>query len=492
MRGQSLVLAVACLILLGGTATASAASNTATRQFLTLARFPSAGRSDLVFSRNLRDDDSDERVFNGVIERVASAAKVGAEKVKEKALLALGKSADDAFDSYKVVFSEKLLDSPEFTKWSNYVTKLTKNDQAAMTKIADTLTRKIGEDALVSLIVAAKKPSGKPELAKNLENGLLQAWANDKKSANAVFYAIDLNTAKDTLFGSPNLQIWANYVTKLNNGNSDASWMAMVQTLGLHYDPLTLARLINYATGTVSVGHLASGMQSAQFSIWRNAGATADDIFKFLELGGLGDKIFASNRFSIWEKYVGELHKQRQSLYMASILASHYGDDGLVKLIEATKKASSNVKLANKLQEGLLQHWRMSKKTSDNVFTLLHLEKKGGFLIGSQETKLWSKFVLRQHNNDEQASFAEMVNVMSKHYELDALARYIQSAKVSPSVGKFASSLQSAQFAEWNKREDKSDIIKTLLTPKPLSSANEISRNKEVVKAFNNYIPSNQ
>ncbi|KAG3080490.1 hypothetical protein PI124_g19427 [Phytophthora idaei] len=68
--------------------------------------------------------------------------------------------------------------------------------------------------------------------------------------------------------------------------------------------------------------------------------------------------------------------------------------------------------------------------------------------------------MLKLDKNDPKGS---MTDIMSIYYGENALARYIQSAKVSPSMGKLATDLQTAQFAKWARRGETTTSIAKML-----------------------------
>ncbi|RAW23668.1 hypothetical protein PC110_g19898 [Phytophthora cactorum] len=99
-------------------------------------------------------------------------------------------------------------------------------------------------------------------------------------------------------------------------------------------------------------------------------------------------------------------------------------------------------------------------KLAQKAFELLSLDKRKGFLFGSPNLKTWSDLMLKLDKNDPKGS---MTDIMSIYYGENALARYIQSAKVSPSMGKLATDLQTAQFAKWARRGETTTTIANML-----------------------------
>ncbi|KAG6616669.1 RxLR effector protein [Phytophthora cinnamomi] len=444
-------------------------------------------RSGKVIEEEEEDADEERVGASPFIEKITSAVKTSTEKAHEKALLALRTSADDAFTKFNVVNGDNLLESQPFTKWFRHVRNLNKNnEEVARTSMASTLAKQIGDDDLVNIIIAAKTKD-KKNLANDLEAGLLQNWANNKQSADAVFKLVKLDTTEKQLFANVKIQVWAKYVTKVNNDDTEAAMVAMFKTLSKHYDEVDLAKRISYATISPIMGKLATGLQTAQFKVWIDAGKNADDVFKILKLGDTGKNIFSSSRFPIWENFVGVLHKQQQGAFMASTLATHYGDDVLVKMIEAGKTVPIKESLSTKLEQGLLQSWQVDKMSSNDVFIKLQLQNRKGFLLGSPQRKIWTEFVTKLHKGDQSAAFDDMFKIMAKHYDPETLARYIESAKVSVSIGPFASRLQSVQFAEWARAKTSATTIKKLLK-EPVSGHVDVKRDNAIVDAYTAFL----
>ncbi|EGZ15107.1 hypothetical protein PHYSODRAFT_249154 [Phytophthora sojae] len=92
---------------------------------------------------------------------------------------------------------------------------------------------------------------------------------------------------------------------------------------------------------------------------WFAAGNSADDVFKLLKLDKAGDDLFASPLLNNLNTYLQIFNRnnpaEKTTLYKT--LAAHYGDDGLARIILATKKTGGTSEILNRVEATQLQIW---------------------------------------------------------------------------------------------------------------------------------------
>ncbi|KAG6616195.1 Ras-related protein [Phytophthora cinnamomi] len=126
----------------------------------------------------------------------------------------------------------------------------------------------------------------------------------------------------------------------------------------------------------------------------------------------------------------------------------------------------------------------------ENLFKQLNLHNQKGYLFGVGEMKEWAKAANRLQPGDYEVI---MLTTMLKHYDQVDLARYIQSAKGSLSIGGLATDLQSALFAKWRLAGKSNVDIKTMLKQKRPAVYQdwETKRDNGLVKSYAKYLREN-
>ncbi|KAE8971333.1 hypothetical protein PR003_g26902 [Phytophthora rubi] len=146
------------------------------------------------------------------------------EGVQHKVGLNEGKTAKRFFTTLKLnTQGDKLLESPAFYSWVDYVTKLSpKNADELM---LSTLKTSYKDDVILAkMFLAAKESSFTKAIAEKLEQAQMADWLRNEKSADDVFKLLKLDDGMDNLLTSPLLSNWMAYVEKLNENVRYAAW----------------------------------------------------------------------------------------------------------------------------------------------------------------------------------------------------------------------------------------------------------------------------
>ncbi|KAL4164016.1 hypothetical protein KRP22_004638 [Phytophthora ramorum] len=126
----------------------------------------------------------------------------------------------------------------------------------------------------------------------------------------------------------------------------------------------------------------------------------------------------------------------------------------------------------------------------DRVFKGIQLDKKNSYLFGDANLRKWAQNALNMHGNSETAS-AAMLSTLTKFYKPADLARWIESAKVAPSVGNLATKLQEAQFTKWLAGGKDALGIRAMLKKASTGQARNpllARRDEQIVKAFHTFV----
>ncbi|KAL4086425.1 hypothetical protein PRIC1_014129 [Phytophthora ramorum] len=148
-----------------------------------------------------------------------------------------------------------------------------------------------------------------------------------------------------------------------------------------------------------------------------------------------------------------------------------------------TKKLSSLIKTRAK-------NTGLESKFTDRYFKVLKLDKKNGFLFGSEKLREWGRYVLTLNKYDSEATITAMLSTLTKNYKPADLARWIESAKAAPSVGNLATKLQEAQFTKWLAGGKDALGIRAMLKKASTGQARNpllARRDEQIVKAFHTF-----
>ncbi|KAE9066004.1 hypothetical protein PF010_g27980 [Phytophthora fragariae] len=175
------------------------------------------------------------------------------------------------------------------------------------------------------------------------------------------------------------------------------------------------------------------------------------DVFKILADTKSVEKLFDNRQFLTWLQFVEDPRRTRMATSLMTSLTMKYGDEALIKVIEAAMKVESTKLVATKLQAQQFKHWAAIGKSPDDVFKLFSLNKAGDSLdnlLSSPRLETWKTYlkVFNQQNPKEQTS---LIAAMSKSYGDEAVLKMLESAKGSRRSA--VKRLESEQMERWLK-----------------------------------------
>ncbi|KAE8963651.1 hypothetical protein PR002_g29224 [Phytophthora rubi] len=133
------------------------------------------------------------------------------EEVQLAIWLTSKKTADDVFKLLKLDDEgAKLFETPVFSTWVSYATKLDgKNPDALMFSVLKT---RYDDDVLADIFIAANETRSTRRIAARQEKLLFAKWTDDGKTADDAFKLLKLNPNRDDFLKSPALDSWISYV----------------------------------------------------------------------------------------------------------------------------------------------------------------------------------------------------------------------------------------------------------------------------------------
>ncbi|KAG7389008.1 hypothetical protein PHYPSEUDO_011471 [Phytophthora pseudosyringae] len=354
-----------------------------------------------------------------------------------------GKTADDVFKLLKLdEAGGDLLKSSKLSTWVAYSTKL-KN------KPYDDLLLKLkpsyDDAALAKMIALAKKDATTTAVAENLESAQVWQWVKQDKSVIDVFRLLKLNEEGATLLKSPMLGTWVKYVDMQNKDPYNLLFSAMKKT---KVDEVALARMIGAAKKDVSSASIAEKLEQLQIAKWSKAEKSGDDLFLLLGLKKEKDKVFESPVWDTWVSYLVKKEDDADTV-MFSVLRTNFGNNALTQMVARSKEVASTKDVAAKLE---LDIWRMNGQTSDDIFTLLKLDKVGDKVLESPALSTWVAYVRKLSSFKKNPDELMAITQLEERFGTVKMARMLVESKEGAKTAatkKFIEKLQAQQFKRW-------------------------------------------
>ncbi|KAE9062797.1 hypothetical protein PF005_g30280 [Phytophthora fragariae] len=348
----------------------------------------------------------------------------------------------------------KLLESPQFQKWTSAVLQgYNTNSEAADMAIASTLASQFGDKAPAKMIVAAKQVPSTENMAARLKEAQMKNWLSKEETADDVLQTLKIEKNDYISLWNPLLETWVSYVKKIE----EDPYKLLLSKIRAHDSDAKIAGWIGTAKQDAVL--IAKKLENTPVDSWMPQ--TADDIFKLLKLDSRGRDLFHSPRLSTWASYVTRMEGKQADEQMYSVLRATYGDDELATMLAASKQSALG-DLAKRLEEVQHKVGLIEGKTAKGFFTTLKLNTQGDKLFESPAFYSWVDYVtkLSSKNADEL-----MLSTLKTSYKDDViLAKMFLAAKESSFTKAIAEKLEQAQMADWLRNEKSADDVFKLLT----------------------------
>ncbi|KAF4027564.1 hypothetical protein GN244_ATG20823 [Phytophthora infestans] len=296
--------------------------------------------------------------------------------------------------------------------------------------------RKLG----VSLPGLGQAASSTKAWAANLIQKLqLKWWQLRKKSPND---KLKLQQAESNLFESPTFTKWVTYVTK---NSKDTPETEIFLTLAFHYRDAPLAKMLAAAKEVDSTRALASKLEGIQSSRWIEAA---------------GVHVFSNPQFARWTNYIAQAKTADADAFIYRTLKTYNSDDALVKMFAEAKKVDITKVLATKMEGLQLSSWVNGKKSPDDLFKSLALDKTGTKAFEAPQFARWTDFIAQKNTkNPDMAIYI----TLGTHYSDEALAKMFAAAKVADAAKALATRMEGIQLTNWVNGEKSPDQVFKIL-----------------------------
>uniref|UniRef100_H3H3I5 RxLR effector PexRD54 WY domain-containing protein n=1 Tax=Phytophthora ramorum TaxID=164328 RepID=H3H3I5_PHYRM len=358
---------------------------------------------------------------------------------------------------------DDLLSNPQFSVWIKYVDDLSAKYPAKATSAITTLTTQYGDDALYKLLESAKKLPRTENLATRLQAEQMQHWATVGKSPDDVFRLFDLQKAGNSLLANPKFTSWTTYVDNVNALNPEKA-ASTIPTLTTYYGDDILFKMLDAAKKSDETKSIATKLETQQLQGWLKSGKSPDNAFVQMGLGNVEDNLLASPLFSTWVKYLDDFNAQysAKETTVLHVLTKRFEDEPLAKIIASGKTLDSTKAVATRLEGQQRQAWLASGKSSDDVFTLLKLDKAPDNFFDNPLYKTWSSY-LNVYNNKHPGKQTNLFKTLTTKCKDKPLIKILEEAKKFPNLESTASKLQTEKIQSYLAIKKSPDEVFTLL-----------------------------
>ncbi|KAL4115005.1 hypothetical protein PRIC2_013901 [Phytophthora ramorum] len=352
-------------------------------------------------------------------------------------LLTLGNAADD------------LLTGSLLNAWVSYIKLFNKENPAEKMSIIATLTARFGDEAVATMVEAAKKVPTSAAIAKQVQAEQIQHWLAAGKVPDDIFVLLKLNKEGTRLFAQPQLNAWVKYMDEFNMAKPKRK-TTLLSALSTRYNEPTLVQMMIAAKKVPSTNSLALRLQYEQTRFWLRANQNPADIFVMLKLHRAGDTLLSNPLFGAWAKYTADFRKINPGTEFTTMgtMRNYYKDDILTNMILAAGKFSSTSDLARRLEAELLREWYFAAKSPLGVFRLLNLPNTKLKLLESPLYTVWTNYIT-YFNKVVPNSKVDLLATLTKVYGESNLSRVLIAAEKVPSTKAAATALQKEQSNRW-------------------------------------------
>ncbi|KUF91831.1 hypothetical protein AM588_10004171 [Phytophthora nicotianae] len=198
---------------------------------------------------------------------------------------------------------------------------------------------------------------------------------------------------------------------------------------------------------------------------WANKEKSPDYVFLKLKLDKTGHQLFDNPDINVWAAYTNAVVKSNADDAMLTTLRARYSDDALAKMFETGKKVTHSESVATKLQSRQMENWMAAKKTPDDVFKILFLDKAGVGVLDSSVLAGWTTYMRFFNSKQEnRKNRVTLISTLTTHYKDRGVLDIIEAAKKVPSTARTAKLLEANQIQFWLKNERTPDELLTLLS----------------------------
>ncbi|CAI5706934.1 hypothetical protein KXD40_006047 [Peronospora effusa] len=279
---------------------------------------------------------------------------------------------------------------------------------------------------LIAKLKVSKRHGEKSILKTKLEDALLQIWKDRNLRLREIIKPLELDKPADRKLYIRLVEMWVKYSKSVNSN--------MTFVLVFTRDNNTRMRILDGLNEIEGTKEVVKSVQDHLIRSWVREKRSAKNVFVKLKLFEEGHSDFD---FDMWAKYVAHaFYMLRDRKLVITKLSGRYGDEGLLKMLDALEKKHVGQDIQGELKSALMTSWEDQNKSADDVFKLLKLDviPEPNYSINVKRLSLWVKYM------EENVPMPEtrMTEVIG-HYDLDVAlmvydglreTRHIYAAKI--------------------------------------------------------------
>ncbi|KAL4114314.1 hypothetical protein PRIC2_014637 [Phytophthora ramorum] len=415
--------------------------------------------------RNYYDDDILFKMLDAA--KKSDETKSIATKLEAQQLqgwLKSGNTPDSAFVHMGLGdVGDNVLASPLFSTWVKYLDDFNAQYSAKETTVLHVLTKRFKDERLAKIIAFGKTLDSTKAAATKLETQQLQGWLRSGKAPDSAFVQLGLGEVGVRMMTSPLFSTWVKYLDDFN-AQYPAEKTTLFRVLARGYEDEALIKIIAFGKTSASAKISATKLETQQLQGWLRSGKTPDSAFVQLGLGKVGDSLLASPLFSTWVKYLDDFNAQysAKETTLFHVLTKRVKDKLLAKIIAFGKTLDSTKAVATKLEDQQRQVWLTSGKSSDDVFTLLKLDKAPDNFFDNPLYKTWGSY-MNVYNNKHPGKQTNLFKTLTTKCKDKPLIKILEEAKKFPNLESTASKLQTEKIQRYLASKKSPDEVFTLL-----------------------------
>ncbi|KAG1704926.1 hypothetical protein DVH05_004953 [Phytophthora capsici] len=196
-----------------------------------------------------------------------------------------------------------------------------------------------------------------------------------------------------------------------------------------------------------------------KLSSFLNIGSTKADKLFSKHVGKTTSNLFDTNAFGAWFVAVKMAYKKnpaKANVDMISSLTVRYGDEGLAKMLATT----SDDTIIREMKAIQLNNWQQDKRSVENVYKLLKLDKEQDKLLENPLMATWLAYATKLDNENP---YTAVFSTLNTRYNGKDFATMLLNGKEFDDSVVVAEKLETLLMKSWQ-REDKSvvDVYKLL------------------------------
>ncbi|ETN03826.1 hypothetical protein PPTG_15156 [Phytophthora nicotianae INRA-310] len=234
----------------------------------------------------------------------------------------------------------------------------------------------------------------------------------------------------------------------------------------------------------------------------KNKQLAPKEAFKFFVLDDVADNLFANPQFKNWLNYATEFRKANPHANTGSVidmLAAHYTDDVLVRIIKIAKKDPATQIRAAYFEDALVGKWVKDGQTPayissmfgrqvtpEEAFKLLKYDMRTDNFFGSREYSAWLSYDNFFKSENPNVPVKSLVDILTTHYDDQKLVEIINAVQTNRLSKLRAANFEKSLIAKWMENEKTSTYISNTLGREvtPDDAFTLLSLNKDVDNLF--------